>query len=314
MTQIFGRPRLTFYTQPAPGEPLFKKPWRYRGRRRCLGLVRGDENPSSRIKAETAAPLPRIWSRMVAAIRRGRSLLPNSRTETNANSQRLLIANRGGKCVRNHPRRAGHGDPKRIRPIRGRYGHDWRPLADEVVLHPAPRRLRNSYLNVDASSPRAKATQADAVHPRLTAFSEKTRLCARLTRQWHHFAALPLIRSTGWVTQVGRAVRAAEAAGGRGARLQRAGSIPSGRWHGGGKRSGLFRYDQSCLQWRGQGHPLLRSQRKNCARWPAAQADAKAAFGDCGFIGTRRSLRRAISEVQIMGDGTDCVHYFSAIC
>jgi len=45
------------YTQPAPGEPLFKKNLRYRGRSDVVGAVEVMKT-FIEIKAETAAPLP----------------------------------------------------------------------------------------------------------------------------------------------------------------------------------------------------------------------------------------------------------------
>ena len=64
----------------------------------------------------------------------------------------------------------------------------------------------------------------------------------------------------------------------------------------------------------GKGIRIAQTEEELRKMAPQAQAEAKAAFGDGGLY-----LERAINaprhiEVQIMGDGTDAVHYFEREC
>ena len=226
--------------------------------------------------------------------------------------KRLLIANRGEIAVRIIRAAKSMG----IHTIQAHSEADADMLAvrqaDEAVCI-GPAQAAQSYLNVGAGGAGAKATQADAVHPGYGFMAENAAFVRALAEAGITFVG----PSADTIDRMGDKVAARQAAEAAGVPV-----VP-------GSKGRLETVDDAVSVAAGLGYPVMikaaaggggkgiriadnEADLRKMA--PQAQAEAKAAFGDGGLY-----LERAIQlprhiEVQIMGDGTDAVHYFEREC
>ena len=226
--------------------------------------------------------------------------------------KRLLIANRGEIAVRIIRAAKSMG----IHTIQAHSEADADMLAvrqaDEAVcIGPAQAVL--SYLNVEAVVAAAKETKADAVHPGYGFMAENAGFVRALEEAGITFVG----PSADTIDRMGDKVAARQAAEAAGVPV-----VP-------GSKGRLETVDDAVSVAADLGYPVMikaaaggggkgiriadnEADLRKMA--PQAQAEAKAAFGDGGLY-----LERAIQlprhiEVQIMGDGTDAVHYFEREC
>ncbi|TNJ46833.1 acetyl-CoA carboxylase biotin carboxylase subunit [Phaeobacter sp. B1627] len=226
--------------------------------------------------------------------------------------KRLLIANRGEIAVR-IIRAAKAMD---IHTIQAHSEADADMLAvrqaDEAVCI-GPAQAAQSYLNVEAVVAAARATGADAVHPGYGFMAENPAFVRALEAAGITFVG----PSADIIDRMGDKVAARQAAEAAGVPV-----VP-------GSKGRLDTVDEAVAVAAGLGYPVMikaaaggggkgiriaETEADLRRMAPQAQAEADAAFGDGGLY-----LERAIQsprhiEVQIMGDGTDAVHYFEREC
>lgn len=226
--------------------------------------------------------------------------------------KRLLIANRGEIAVRIIRAAKSMG----IHTIQAHSEADADMLAvrqaDEAVCI-GPAQVAQSYLNVEAVVAAAKETKADAVHPGYGFMAENAAFVRALEEAGITFIG----PSADTIDRMGDKVAARQAAEAAGVPV-----VP-------GSKGRLETVDDAVSVASDLGYPVMikaaaggggkgiriadnEADLRKMA--PQAQAEAKAAFGDGGLY-----LERAIQlprhiEVQIMGDGTDAVHYFEREC
>jgi acetyl-CoA carboxylase, biotin carboxylase subunit len=226
--------------------------------------------------------------------------------------KRLLIANRGEIAVRIIRAAKSMG----IHTIQAHSEADADMLAvrqaDEAVCI-GPAQVAQSYLNVEAVVAAAKETKADAVHPGYGFMAENAAFVRALEEAGITFIG----PSADTIDRMGDKVAARQAAEAAGVPV-----VP-------GSKGRLETVDDAVSVASDLGYPVMikaaaggggkgiriadnEADLRKVA--PQAQAEAKAAFGDGGLY-----LERAIQlprhiEVQIMGDGTDAVHYFEREC
>ena len=226
--------------------------------------------------------------------------------------ERLLIANRGEIAVRIIRAAKEMG----IHTIQAHSEADADMLAvrmaDESICI-GPAQAAQSYLNIDAMVAAAKATRADAVHPGYGFMAENAGFVRALDAAGITFVG----PSADTIDRMGDKVaarQAAEAAGvpvvpgskGRLDTVQDAVNVAA--------TLGYPVMIKAAAGGGGKGIRIAQTEEELRKMAPKAQAEAKAAFGDGGLY-----LERAINaprhiEVQIMGDGTDAVHYFEREC
>ena len=185
-------------------------------------------------------------------------------------------------------------------------------MADDAVCI-GPAQAAHSYLNVDAVVAAAKAAQADAVHPGYGFLAENAGFVRALDAAGIVFVG----PSADTIDRMGDKVAAREAA-------QTAG-VPVVPGSKGRLDTAQDAVDvaatvgypvmiKAAAGGGGKGIRIAQNEDELRKMAPQAQAEANAAFGDGGLY-----LERAIQsprhiEVQIMGDGTDAVHYFEREC
>ena len=226
--------------------------------------------------------------------------------------ERLFIANRGEIAVRIIRAAKAMG----IRTIQAHSEADADMLAvrlaDEAVCI-GPAQAAQSYLNIDAVVEAAKASNADAVHPGYGFMAENAGFVRALDAAGITFVG----PSADTIDRMGDKVaarQAAEAAGvpvvpGSKGRLETAEDAV--------KVAADIGYPvmiKAAAGGGGKGIRIAQNEDELRKMAPQAQAEAKASFGDGGLY-----LERAIQsprhiEVQIMGDGTDAIHYFEREC
>lgn len=226
--------------------------------------------------------------------------------------QRLLIANRGEIAVRIIRAAQAMG----IHTIQAHSEAD----ADMLAVHLAdeavcigPAQATQSYLNVEAVVAAATATQADAVHPGYGFLAENAGFVRALDAAGITFVG----PSADTIDRMGDKVAARQAAEAAGVPV-----VP-------GSKGRLDTVDDAVAVARDLGYPVMikaaaggggkgiriaQSEEDLRKMAPQAQAEAKAAFGDGGLYLERAILAPRHIEVQIMGDGTDAVHYFEREC
>lgn len=226
--------------------------------------------------------------------------------------QRLLIANRGEIAVRIIRAAQAMG----IHTIQAHSEADADMLAvrlaDEAVCI-GPAQATQSYLNVDAVVAAAKASQADAVHPGYGFLAENAGFVRALDAAGITFVG----PSADTIDRMGDKVAARQAAEAAGVPV-----VP-------GSKGRLDTVDDAVAVASDLGYPVMikaaaggggkgiriaQSEEELRKMAPQAQAEAKAAFGDGGLYLERSILAPRHIEVQIMGDGTDAVHYFEREC
>jgi len=226
--------------------------------------------------------------------------------------ERLLIANRGEIAVRIIRAAQEMG----LHTIQAHSEADADMLAvrmaDEAVCI-GPAQAAHSYLNIDALIAAARACNADAVHPGYGFMAENADFVRALEAAGITFVG----PSADTIDRMGDKVearKAAEAAGvpvvpgskGRLETVQEAVTVAA--------TLGYPVMIKAAAGGGGKGIRIAQTEEDLRKMAPQAQAEAKAAFGDGGLY-----LERSISaprhiEVQIMGDGTDAVHYFEREC
>jgi acetyl-CoA carboxylase, biotin carboxylase subunit len=226
--------------------------------------------------------------------------------------ERLLIANRGEIAVRIIRAAKAMG----IHTIQAHSEADADMLAvrmaDESVCI-GPAQAAQSYLNIDAVVAAAKAVRADAVHPGYGFMAENAGFVRALDAAGITFVG----PSADTIDRMGDKVAARQAAEAAGVPV-----VP-------GSKGRLDTVEDAVNVAASLGYPVMikaaaggggkgiriaQTEEELRKMAPQAQAEAKAAFGDGGLY-----LERAINaprhiEVQIMGDGTDAVHYFEREC
>lgn len=226
--------------------------------------------------------------------------------------QRLLIANRGEIAVRIIRAAQAMG----IHTIQAHSEADADmlavSLADEAVCI-GPAQATQSYLNVEAVVAAAKATKADAVHPGYGFLAENAGFVRALDAAGITFVG----PSADTIDRMGDKVAARQAAQAAGVPV-----VP-------GSKGRLDTVDDAVAVAADLGYPVMikaaaggggkgiriaQSEEDLRKMAPQAQAEAKAAFGDGGLYLERAILAPRHIEVQIMGDGTDAVHYFEREC
>ncbi len=226
--------------------------------------------------------------------------------------QRLLIANRGEIAVRIIRAAQAMG----IHTIQAHSEADADMLAvrlaDEAVCI-GPAQATQSYLNVEAVVAAAKATQADAAHPGYGFLAENAGFVRALDAAGITFVG----PSADTIDRMGDKVAARQAAEAAGVPV-----VP-------GSKGRLDTTEDAVAVAADLGYPVMikaaaggggkgiriaQSEEDLRKMAPQAQAEAKAAFGDGGLYLERAILAPRHIEVQIMGDGTDAVHYFEREC
>ncbi|WP_323786052.1 acetyl-CoA carboxylase biotin carboxylase subunit [Thalassovita sp.] len=185
-------------------------------------------------------------------------------------------------------------------------------LADEAI-YIGPAQAARSYLDIDAVVAAAKASDADAVHPGYGFLAENADFVRALDAAGIGFVG----PSADTIDRLGDKVAARQAAEAAGVPV-----VP-------GSKGRLETVDEAASVAADIGYPVMikaaaggggkgiriaQTEEELRKMAPQAQAEAKASFGDGGLY-----LERAIQsprhiEVQIMGDGTDAVHYFEREC
>lgn len=185
-------------------------------------------------------------------------------------------------------------------------------MADEAVCI-GPAQAAQSYLNIDAVVAAAKETNADAVHPGYGFMAENANFVRALDAAGIIFVG----PSADTIDRMGDKVAARQAAEAAGVPV-----VP-------GSKGRLETTDDAVKVAADIGYPVMikaaaggggkgiriaETEAELRKMAPQAQAEAKASFGDGGLY-----LERAIQsprhiEVQIMGDGTDAVHFFEREC
>ncbi|MGR3509965.1 MAG: acetyl-CoA carboxylase biotin carboxylase subunit [Sulfitobacter sp.] len=226
--------------------------------------------------------------------------------------KRMLIANRGEIAVRIIRAAKAMG----IHTIQAHSEADVDMLAvrlaDEAVCI-GPAQAAQSYLDIEAVVAAAKATKADAVHPGYGFMAENAEFVRALDAAGITFVG----PSADVIDRMGDKVaarQAAEAAGvpvvpgskGRLDTVEDAVNVAA--------KLGYPVMIKAAAGGGGKGIRIADTEADLRKMAPQAQAEAKASFGDGGLY-----LERAINsprhiEVQIMGDGTDAVHYFEREC
>ncbi|PCH74826.1 MAG: acetyl-CoA carboxylase biotin carboxylase subunit [Rhodobacteraceae bacterium] len=185
-------------------------------------------------------------------------------------------------------------------------------LADEAICIGAPH-ARDSYLNIDKVIAAAVKKSADAVHPGYGFLAESADFARAVIKVGMTFVG----PSADTIQQMGDKVSAraiARAAGvpivpgsvGRIDSVDDAARVAA--------EIGYPVMIKAAAGGGGRGIRIAQNEDDLRAMAPQAKAEAEAAFGDGGLY-LERSIRapRHI-EVQIMGDGTDAVHFFEREC
>lgn len=185
-------------------------------------------------------------------------------------------------------------------------------LADEAVCI-GPAQAAKSYLNIAAIVEAAKESGADAVHPGYGFLAESAAFARAVTDAGMIFVG-PCADTIERMGDKVSARRAAEAAGvpvvpgskGRVDTVDAAVAIAA--------EIGYPVMVKAAAGGGGRGIRIVEDESELRKQAPQAQAEAAAAFGDGGFY-----LERAVGsprhiEVQIMGDGTNAVHFFEREC
>jgi acetyl-CoA carboxylase biotin carboxylase subunit len=226
--------------------------------------------------------------------------------------ERLLIANRGEIAVRIIHAAKVMG----IHTIQAHSEADADMLAvriaDESVCI-GPPQAAQSYLNIDAVVAAAKSTKADAVHPGYGFMAENANFVRALDAAGIIFVG----PSADTIDRMGDKVAARQAAMAAGVPV-----VP-------GSRGRIDTVDDAVKVAAEIGYPVMIkaaaggggkgiriSQNEDELRQmaPQAQAEANAAFGDGGLYLERAIVSPRHIEVQVMGDGTDVVHFFEREC
>lgn len=225
---------------------------------------------------------------------------------------RLFIANRGEIAVRIIRAAQGLG----ITTIQAYSEADADMLAvqmaDEAVCV-GPAQAAQSYLNVDKMVAAAKAAGADGVHPGYGFLAESPAFARAVADAGMAFVG-PTADTIERMGDKVAARQAAEAAGvpvvpgskGRVDGVDAAAAVAA--------EVGYPVMIKAAAGGGGKGIRIATNEADLRKMAPQAQAEAAAAFGDGGLYLERAVQSPRHIEVQIMGDGTDAVHFFEREC
>ncbi len=185
-------------------------------------------------------------------------------------------------------------------------------MADEAV-NIGPPQAAKSYLCADAILDAAAKTGADAVHPGYGFFSENADFADAVEK-----AGMVFVGPSGdTIRLMGDKVSARQAAlaagvptvpgsAGRLASVEEAGEVV--------KALGFPVMIKAAAGGGGRGIRVVANLEEFEHQAPQAAAEAKAAFGDGGLYVEKFISKGRHIEVQVLGDGTDVVHFFEREC
>ncbi|SEM71285.1 acetyl-CoA carboxylase biotin carboxylase subunit [Palleronia pelagia] len=185
-------------------------------------------------------------------------------------------------------------------------------LADEgVEIGPPP--AKKSYLDIDALVAAAKSVGADAVHPGYGFLSESAAFAKAVDDAGLIFVG----PASGTIERMGDKVAARQAAETAGVPV-----VPGsdGRVDGVdaavavAAEVGYPVMLKAAAGGGGKGIRIAEDEAELRKLAPQAKQEAEAAFGDGGLYVERAVMNPRHVEVQIMGDGTDAVHFFEREC
>ena len=185
-------------------------------------------------------------------------------------------------------------------------------LADKAVcIGPGP--ARDSYLNIPAILAAVKSSRADAVHPGYGFLSENS----SFVRQLEQTGAIFVGPSADIIERMGDKVAARETAQAAGVPV-----VPGsqGRIASVGEavqlaeKIGYPVMIKAAAGGGGRGIRIADTEDELRKLAPQAQQEAEAAFGDGGFYIERAVQSPRHIEVQIVGDGTNAVHFYEREC
>ncbi|KQT82819.1 acetyl-CoA carboxylase biotin carboxylase subunit [Aurantimonas sp. Leaf443] len=185
-------------------------------------------------------------------------------------------------------------------------------LADETV-EVGPAHASKSYLNVESMLRAALSTGCDAVHPGYGFLSENAAFAEAVETAGLIFVG-PKAET---IRAMGDKAKAREIAEGAGVPV-----VPGSQGViatldeavGEASRIGYPVMIKAAAGGGGRGIRVAEDEAALRAQFGAASAEAKAAFGDGGLYLERFIARARHVEVQIMGDGTNVVHFFEREC
>ncbi len=185
-------------------------------------------------------------------------------------------------------------------------------LADEAVCV-GPARASMSYLDIGRMVAAATEAKADAVHPGYGFLAESAEFARAVTEAGMIFVG-PTAETISRMGDKVAARQAAEAAGvpvvpgsdGRVESVDEAADVAA--------RVGYPVMIKAAAGGGGRGIRIAKTGAELRTLAPQAQAEAKAAFGDGGLYVERSITAPRHIEVQIVGDGTDAVHFFEREC
>ncbi len=226
--------------------------------------------------------------------------------------ERLLIANRGEIAVRIIRAAKAMG----LHTIQAHSEADANMLAvrmaDEAVCI-GPAHAAQSYLNIDAVVAAAQSTKADAVHPGYGFMAENAQFVRALETAGITFIG----PSADTIDRMGDKVAARQAAMAAGVPV-----VPGSKGRldtvedavNVAAEIGYPVMIKAAAGGGGRGIRIAQTEEELRKMAPQAQAEANAAFGDGGLYLERAIISPRHIEVQIMGDGTDAVHFFEREC
>ncbi|WP_420124477.1 acetyl-CoA carboxylase biotin carboxylase subunit [Nakamurella sp.] len=226
--------------------------------------------------------------------------------------RRLLVANRGEIAVR-VIRAAGEMGITAIAVHSDADEHSLAvQLADEAVRIGGAH-ARESYLDADALLAAARRTGADAVHPGYGFLSENADFARAVTAAGLTWVG-PDARTIARMGHKAQAIATAKAAGvpvvpGSDGLIADADAALVAA-----ARIGYPMLIKAAAGGGGRGIRIAGDDAELVAGVAAARAEAQAAFGDGGIYLERFVPRARHIEVQVVGDGTDVVHFFERDC
>ncbi|MBP6996491.1 MAG: acetyl-CoA carboxylase biotin carboxylase subunit [Phycicoccus sp.] len=185
-------------------------------------------------------------------------------------------------------------------------------LADEAICI-GPAHAKRSYLNQDAIMAAAAATGADAVHPGYGFLSEAAEFARRVTDAGLTFVG----PEAATIARMGDKVAAIEAAAAAGVPVVPGSGGAVDQVDAAAEVAAQVGYPvllKASAGGGGRGIRLAHDESELRAQFPQAQLEASAAFGDGSLYLERFVARARHIEVQVLGDGSDVVHFFERDC
>ncbi len=226
--------------------------------------------------------------------------------------KKLLIANRGEIAVR-IIRAAGDLGIRTVQVYSDADAHSLAvKLADEAV-HIGPPQVAKSYLDKDRILKAAIDGGVDAIHPGYGFLAENAQFAEAVAR-----AGLIFVGPSGdTIRRMGDKVKAREQAIKAGVPIVPGSDGLLTDMDVAARRAGRIGYPvmiKACAGGGGRGIRIARDATEFHRLAPQASSEARAAFGDGGIYLEKVIERARHIEVQILGDGTDAVHFFEREC